>query len=196
MKKTNLYILLVLAFAFGFNLSLSAQDKDGSKDKKGAAIRWYSFEEAYKLRKKKPKRMVVDVYTEWCGWCKRMDAETFMDPAIIKYMNSHFYCVKLDAERKDTVVLDGVRMVNPNPGNKRSTHQLANELLHGSMSYPSYVFLNEKGQYIVTIPGYHKPREFEAMLNFFGEGAYENLKSEEFQRKFDEYLQHFKSSMK
>jgi thioredoxin-related protein len=197
MKNKNLFLLIFISFALYFPASLSAQEKDQKQPSgKEAVIKWYSFEEAYKLSKKKPKRMMVDVYTEWCGWCKKMDAETFTDPVIVKYVNAHFYAVKLDAERKDTVVIDGVKMVNPNPGNKRSTHQLANELLHGSMSYPSYVFLNEEGKYIVTIPGYHKAREFEAMLSFFGEGAYEKVKPEDFQRTFDQYLSTFQGKVK
>ncbi len=50
--------------------------------KKSETIRWISFEEAMKLNKKKPKMVFVDIYTDWCGWCKKMDAETFADPAI------------------------------------------------------------------------------------------------------------------
>jgi thioredoxin-related protein len=195
MKNRHLFLLVLISLIVYMPFTTTAQEKKNQTGKE-AAIKWYSFEEAYRLSKKKPKKMVVDVYTEWCGWCKRMDAETFANPVIAKYMNSHFYCVKLDAERKDTIVLDGVKLVNPNPGSKRSTHQLANQLLHGSMSYPSYVFLNEEGKYIVTIPGYHRASEFEAMLSFFGEGAYENLKSEEFQQKFDAYIANFKGNIK
>ena len=195
MKKSNLILLLLISFALYFPCSLQAQVPEKSSGKE-AKIKWYSFEEAYKLNKKKPKKMIVDVYTEWCGWCKKMDAETFTNPAIVKYMSDHFYCVKFDAERKDTVVVDGVKFINPNPSNRRSTHQLANELLHNSMSYPSYVFLDKKGKFIITIPGYHKAKEFEAILSFFGEDAYLNSKPEDFQRNFDEYLSKFQGEVK
>ena len=66
-------------------------------------IKWYTIEEAYKLNKLSPKPFFVDVYTDWCGWCKRMDATTFQDPSVAAYLNSYYYPVKFDAESKDTV---------------------------------------------------------------------------------------------
>jgi len=147
-------------------------------------IKWMSFEQAYQLNKKKPKKIFIDVYTDWCGWCKRMDATTFIDPVIVEYMNKNFYCVKMDAERKDTVVIDGVTFINPNPQSRRSTHQLAVELLQGKLSYPSYVFLNEKSQMLTVIPGYQQAKDFEPMLHYFSENAYQNTSWEEFRTKF------------
>jgi thioredoxin-related protein len=164
--------------------SLLAQEKQKPADK-GAVIKWYSFEEAYALNKKKPKKIFVDVYTDWCGWCKKMDAETFANPTIAKYMSKNFYCVKLDAERKDTVVLDGQIFVNPNPNGKRATHKLAVELLGGKMSYPSYVFLNEKGQKLTVVAGYQKAVDFEGVINYFGTDAYLTSTWEEYRGTFN-----------
>jgi thioredoxin-related protein len=113
-----------------------------------------------------------------------MDAETFTNPVIVKYLNKTFYCVKLDAERKDTVIIDGVTFVNPNPNGRRTTHQLAVELLKGKMSYPSYVFLNEKSQWLTVIPGYHQAKEFELYLHYFGDDAYQKTPWEDFQTSF------------
>ena len=183
MKRRNVVLLLIVTLAFYIPVSLNAQEKQKPAGKDGA-IRWYSFEEAYRLNKKKPKKIFVDVYTDWCGWCKKMDAETFANPYIAKYMSDHFYCVKLDAERKDTVVLDGQTFVNPNPTGKRSTHKLAVELLRGKMSYPSYVFLNEKGQSLTTVAGYQKAQDFEGVLTYFGSDAYLKATWEEYRANF------------
>ncbi|MCK9423147.1 MAG: DUF255 domain-containing protein [Bacteroidales bacterium] len=174
----------ILVFFFFLSASFSFAQEKQKQSGKGNICKWYSFEEAYKLSKKKPKKMFVDVYTEWCGWCKRMDSETFANPTIAAYMSKNFYCVKLDAERKDTVIIDSTTFVNPNPGSKRSTHQLAIELLRGKMSYPSYVFLNEKGQMINVIQGYRPPAEFEPMIHYFGEDAYQKMKWDEFKGGF------------
>ncbi len=71
-----------------------------------------------------------------------MDASTFVDPVIVKMMNENFYAVKLDAEQKDTIWFQDNAFVNPNPEGRKSSHQMAQALLKGKMSYPSFVFLN------------------------------------------------------
>jgi thioredoxin-related protein len=183
MKRQSILLLCTISTIIFLTHTSFAQEakKPVTKEVK---VKWYSFEDAYKLNKKKPKKMMIDVYTDWCGWCKKMDAETFANPVIAAYMNEHYYCVKLDAERKDTVEIDGVKFVNPNPSVKRSTHQLANEMLRGQMSYPSYAFLNEKGQIITVVPGYQQAPAFECILNYFGQDAYLATKWEDFQTTF------------
>ena len=66
-------------------------------------VKWYSFEEAVELNKTKPKKILVDVYTDWCGWCKKMDQNTFSHPVIAEYINKNFYAVKFDAESKEAI---------------------------------------------------------------------------------------------
>jgi thioredoxin-related protein len=184
MQKAFLHILTIFLFTNLFN-PVQAQSKDKEKNEpKGDKIKWYSFEDAYQLNKKKQKKIFIDVYTDWCGWCKKMDSDTFTNPIIIEYMSDHFYCVKLNAERKDTVIIDGVTFTNPNPAGKRSTHQIANELLKGNMSYPSYVFLNEKSQWLTVVPGYQGPKDFESVLHYFGEDAYQKTPWEEYKAAF------------
>lgn len=172
--KRNIIILIAGLFLLSAPLTGMTQKQ----------VTWHSFEEAFQLNKKKPKKIFVDVYTDWCGWCKKMDATTFMDPVIVEYMMKNFYCVKLDAERKDTVTIDGVVFVNPNPASRRSTHNLAVELLRGKLSYPSYVFLNEKSQFMTVVPGYQPAKDFEVILHFFGEEAFKEKSFDEFKTGF------------
>jgi len=147
-------------------------------------IKWMSFEQAYELNKKEPKKIFIDMYTDWCGLCRRMDAITFSDPIIVDYMNKNFYNVKMDAERKDTVVIDGTVFVNPNPQSNRSSHQLAIELLRGKMSYPSFIFLNEKSQLLTVVAGYQPAKEFEPILHYFAEDAFTDQQWEDYRAKF------------
>jgi thioredoxin-related protein len=179
-------ILVILSFLFIIVTPFHSysQKKNKEVSDKSEKIKWYSFEEAFQLSKKKPKKIFVDVFTDWCGWCKKMDAETFTNDVIAAYMSKHFYCVKLNAERKDTVIIDGVTFTNPNPQSKRSTHQLANELLRNSMSYPSYVFLNEKGQWLTVVAGYQNAKAFEPIIHYFGEDAYIKTPWTDYQQTF------------
>ncbi|MDP4280957.1 MAG: thioredoxin family protein [Bacteroidota bacterium] len=184
MQKAAIIILISVVLICLGKVSFAQRKEKEKESKDPGKITWMSFEEAYQKNKKKPKKVFIDVYTDWCGWCKKMDAETFTDPAVVKYMTQHFYCVKLNAERKDTVVIDNVTFINPNPDSHRSTHQLANELLRGNMSYPSYVFLNEKSQWLTVVQGYQSVKDFIPILHYFGEDAYIKTPWEEYKSKY------------
>jgi len=179
------YFILLLALSVSFAHIATAQVSVPQKTKKAPEkIKWMSFEKAYELNKKKPRKIFIDMYTDWCGWCKRMDATTFVNPTIVEYMNKHFYNVKMDAERKDTVVIDSITFVNQNPGSRRSSHQLAIELLRGKMSYPSFVFLNEKSQMLTVVSGYQSAKNLEPILHYFADDAFTDQQWEEYKSAF------------
>lgn len=173
MKKNLLIVLLVTA------CTVSAQNQK---------INWISFEKAIELNEQEPKKFMIDVYTDWCGWCKRMDATTFNNPVIVDYINKNYWAIKLDAERKDTVKLGDQLFVNENPDRKRNPHQLAVALLNGKMSYPSIVYLDENVELLQAVNGYHDPVGIEPILKYFGENAYREV-------PWDEYTKNFESDL-
>lgn len=75
-------------------------------------IHWVSFDQAVKLSAQHPKKIFIDVYTPWCGWCKKMDADTYTDPTVISYINKNYYAVRLDAETADTFHFKDHEFVN------------------------------------------------------------------------------------
>lgn len=125
-------------------------------------IQWMKFEEAVAANTKSPKMLLVDVYTDWCGWCKKMDKETFTDPKVVEYINSKFYAVKMNAE--DT---------------QRSFEFMGKKYTEAEMaiamrvrSYPNFVIIEPKLQNIAQLPGYRQPSEFLAGLNELIEKAF------------------------
>jgi thioredoxin-related protein len=157
------------------------------------SVKWYSFEDALQLNAERAthglpaKKIFVDVYTDWCGWCKRMDATTFAHPVIAEKLNTDWIAVKMNAERKDTIVINGKTFVNENQV-PRSTHQLAQVLLNGKMSYPSYSLIDETGKSIQVIIGYQEVQQFEILLDFFSSNAYQRMNLEDFQKTFKELI--------
>ena len=113
----------------------------------GKNVKWMTWEEAVSAAKsdkaagRKPKKVFVDIYTGWCGWCKKMDTETFAQPQISAYLNDNFYPVKFNAEQKESIVFDGKTFKYVASG-RRGYHELAAALLAGKMSYPTVIFLN------------------------------------------------------
>lgn len=136
------------------------------------AIKWYSWDEAIALNAKKPKKIFIDLYTEWCGYCKKMDASTFKDEAVAKYMNEHFYAVKFDAEQKGDVVYNNHTFQHHPEVGRNGVHELAYALLDGKLSYPSFVYMDEKIERISISPGYKDPATLLKEMHFTAEEHY------------------------
>ena len=171
-------ILLAVLLSVGYTVKTFAQESE---------VKWYTIEEALKLNKKEQRKIFIDVYTEWCGWCKKMEATTFSDPTIAKILNEEYYAVRFDAESKDTINFEGQKFINEG-GRSRSPHQLAVALLQGKMSYPSVAYLNENNQLLTAVPGYYTPDRLEPILKFFSEDAFKT-------ESFDDFQKHFKSNL-
>lgn len=133
-----------------------------------AEVKWLSFEQAVELNKKEKRKIFIDVYTDWCGWCKVMDKNTFSEPTVAKLLNEKFYPVKFDAEQREDVIFNGTTFKFVPYGNKGS-HQLAMALLNNQMSYPTVVFMDEEYKAAYPIAGYRKADEFHKFLVFFAE---------------------------
>lgn len=155
----------------------------------GTGVRWYTMEEAEKLYNKSPRPIFIDTYTDWCGWCKKMDNETFTDPVIADLLNRKFYPVKFNAEGKNSVTFMGQTFIND--GKAGRAHQLAVALLQGQLSYPTVVFMTrEDDRFAVSpVPGFRTPRDMEVLLSFFADNAYKTQKWDEFQKNFTGRLQ-------
>jgi len=121
-----------------------------------AGLKWMTMEEASKLKNKEGKKFLVDVYTDWCGWCKIMDKKTFTDPAVQKYLNENFHLVKFNAEQHDPINYRGNKYEWA-PLGKNGINKLAFEIIGTSLSYPTLVYLDENLDKIRHIAGYKKP---------------------------------------
>jgi thioredoxin-related protein len=167
MKKVFSILLLVVATLLIYSFVIRPQQQAPSGELAG----WYSWEEAVAANQKNKKKIIVDVYTDWCGWCKRMDQTTFEDPEIKAYINEYFHPVKLDAEQKEDINYDG-HLFKFKPYGRRGAHELALQLLNGRMSYPSIVYLNEDFEVITVSPGYKTPEQIIKELKYVAEEHY------------------------
>ncbi len=126
-----------------------------------AQINWIDFNTAIERQAKIPKKILVDVYTDWCGYCKKMDRSTFTDSAVIDFINNNYYAVKLNAESKDTFYAKG-KMFIYKPEYK--SNELAINLLYGKMGYPTLVIIDEQNLSAKPHPGYKSPENLLEVL--------------------------------
>lgn len=145
-----------------------AQRQQPSVPTQQGKINWISFEELQKKQKQSPKKVMVDVYTEWCGPCKMLDRYTFADKRVADFVNENYYAVKFNAQHENAINYKGKKFANPNydpkKGQKRrnATHELARAF--GVRSYPTVMFLDEKLNVIQKIPGFRKADQFIPVL--------------------------------
>lgn len=153
------FTILTLLFLASFTLK-------GDK----AAIKWMSFEQMLEASKKEKRKVFIDVYTDWCGWCKKMDATTFSNERVANYANKKFYAVKLDAESMRTLQFRGYTL---------SERQLAGQVFQVS-GYPTTIYLDENLDVLTSLATYLDAPTFEKILKFYGDDNYKKMAWNEF----------------
>jgi thioredoxin-related protein len=180
MKKIFLIIGLVLT-----TITLKAQED----------INWMTMNEALAAQSNNPKKIMMDVYTNWCGPCKMLDKNTFQNADVVKYVNDNYYAVKFNAEGNAEINYKDQEYKNPgyeaSRKGRNAQHQLAGAL--NITAYPTIVFFDENGETLVPLPGYKTAPQLELYLKLFLNDGHKNITSKE---EWDNYQKEFKFEFK
>ncbi len=184
MKMRKLIVTGIGVFLVVFTFLAFTTSSPG-KPRQEDAVRWYSWEEAVKANAVVKKKFFVDVYTDWCGWCKTMDKETFSKPEVAAYLNAHYYPVKLNAEQREDIVfgVDTFRYLKPEGGQGRGVNQLAYSLLDGKLGYPTVVYLTENYERLMIAPGFKTPADLLPQLKYAAEDHYKTVSWDDYVKK-------------
>jgi thioredoxin-related protein len=177
MKTVIIFLLLTITGAPAYSQNTAPAEN--------TSVKWYSIQEAEKLNQSSPRPIFIDTYTDWCGWCKKMDKETFTNQVISDILNNKFYPVKFDAEGKESITVFGQTYINDGKAGK--AHQLAVALLQGQLSYPTVVVLfpQKDGKLRASpIPGFRGAKDMEILLSFFADKAYDVKSFDDYQKSF------------
>jgi thioredoxin-related protein len=143
-KSITLLSIAILAFS---SFTFKADEK----------VKWYDFNEGVTKAKSEKKIALIDAYTAWCGWCKRMDRDTYTNANIISKIEKNFVPIKFNPE------IEGVTYELQ--GKTYNGYQLLSLLAnHQQTGYPTTFFILTKKNRIMIEPGYQDPTKFETTL--------------------------------
>ena len=153
---TRVLSLLILSI-FIAGSALAQSNKPTSKE-----VNWVSYDKGLEVAKKENKHLVVDFYTTWCGWCKKMDRDTYENTEVKKLLSENYIAVKLNAESSKALSLNGKTLTE---------RQVAQEFK--VTGFPTTCFLKPDGEKIACLPGYAGPDHFANILSYIKDKAYE-----------------------
>ena len=120
-------------------------------------IKWVDFNTGYALAKKKNKIMLVDVYTDWCGWCKRMDRDAYAKPRVAELINKDYVAIKFNPEIEGAVYsYEGKNYTGPQLAAVIGKNQIT--------GYPTTVFINPNAKSSELVVGYKNEEQMIQVL--------------------------------
>jgi thioredoxin-related protein len=136
-KQKPLLIILLLMFALGSSSLFSAVYAE--------ELNWKDVDTGLREAKSLHKYALADVYTDWCGWCKKLDRDTFTNTAMVRFLNEKFVCIKANAE------------------DNAQGQKLAGQ--YGVNGFPCALVFDQSGTLIGKISGYRDAAAYEKALN-------------------------------
>lgn len=167
MKKENMLVVALICIVFtgviihnrinGGEAVEAAPGKTGGPDPKDAGIQWKSYDEGLKLAKSSNKHVFLYFHADWCTYCKKMEATTFMDKDIRVHLNENFISIQVDTE-KDTEISNQWKV----------------------RGLPTIWFLNPYGARLDSLPGYVDEDYLSKVLTYIHSGNYEKMSFNDF----------------
>lgn len=143
----------------------------GSASAIGTEVHWQGFDEGLRDAAKSNKYLFVDVYTDWCTYCKKMDLTTYREKQVVNKLGKDFVSIKFNAESNQAVTWNGNRLTQAELAEK-----------WGVEGFPTLLFLNSKGEIIGNFAAYADSDLMVKLLGYIASGSREKGLT------FDEYL--------
>jgi thioredoxin-related protein len=134
----------------------------GTPHEAATGLEWLDYGVALERARAEDKHLLVDFYTNWCGWCRRMDRDTYGDSTVAAYLRAHFVLAKVNAESPQRFKVGETT---------KSGIELARDF--GVQSFPITWFIRPDGRPIDRLPGYQPPQVFQKVLEVVHERRYE-----------------------
>ncbi len=170
MRKLKLFVLFAMLFFFF-----------ASFVPKSEHVKWMNISDAQANLQIEKKPMLIDLYTDWCGWCKVMDKKTYSNKNVAGYLQEKFYAVRVNAETREKIKWNE-KVYSFNSAYR--ANDFAVYITKGHLEFPTTIIIPADGSEPQAIPGYLETKDLEAILKYFGEGDYNKISFDEYQKKF------------
>jgi thioredoxin-related protein len=125
-------------------------------------VNWKTFEKGLKDAAVSKKYGFVDVYTDWCGYCKLLESQTLKAPKVMEELQKNFVSIKLNAESEEVVTYKGKKI---------TLRELSASW--GVEGFPTMLFLNSKGEIIGSFASFAEADLMVNLLRYISTGARE-----------------------
>ncbi|MBW8688237.1 thioredoxin family protein [Chitinophaga rhizophila] len=105
-----------------------------------------------------PRRIVIEIYTDWCSYCRMQDIQIRKTPALQQLLNEKYYFIRLNAEDPTPLTLNDTTYTFIRQGNQ-GIHALAARLIPPPVAYPAWVVLDTSYQVQKYYTGFLKSRD-------------------------------------
>jgi thioredoxin-related protein len=154
--KTILALLLLVSVTAGF----------------AGEVKWRSFDAGLAEAKKTHKKILLDVYTDWCKWCTKLDKEVYTNDKVSKYLAKAYIPVKLNGEGSTKVTYKS-----------QSTTEMGLTQAFGIQSYPTIIFLDSEGEPINSLGGFIDADRFLPIITYIGDDHYKSISWQDYKTK-------------
>lgn len=166
--------LVLLAAMLTLVLSIQAGEKKSAERPKpeetvaAEGIKWLSYSEALTRAETENVHVFIDFSRKGCGWCRKMERDTYTNPEVIKMLNEHFAPTKVRGDSNDELDIEGYKI---------SERALSMQEF-GVTSYPQFWFLTPENAKVGPLRGYLASDRFMKALVFVKELKYDTTQAQ------------------
>ncbi|MBF0451604.1 MAG: thioredoxin fold domain-containing protein [Candidatus Magnetomorum sp.] len=120
-------------------------------------IEWMDYTKGIEKAKTVNKPILLNFYATWCGYCKKMDAETFSDRTVSTFIQDAFVPIQVNSDQQQRI-----------------------SAMYGVRGLPFFWFLTAKAERIAALPGYIPPETFINYLRYIQTDSYQKMDFNQF----------------
>jgi len=177
MKTLKISSALFVMLLFSLAVLAGDEKKDEGTQKPvtpavpaASEIKWLSYDEGLAKAKREGKHLFIDFTAKWCGYCKKMDGSTFIEPEIVKMLNDDFVPVKVDGDSEKELNIEGYKVTEKNLSRQE----------YKVRGYPTFWFLDAQGTKLGAVSGFQPATNLLNTLQYVKDKKYaEEPKTEE-----------------